>query len=110
MARSGQKALLERLRKLDQERDALAQQAKEQLIARANEVIKELNKLGFNYRLASSSRTREARGGISPNKPCQICKFRTDPPHDARRHKAQGRDKKPFTQAQLRDFGYTRLD
>jgi hypothetical protein len=34
-------------------------------------------------------------------KPCLICGFMTEPPHDARNHKSQGRDKRPFTEEEL---------
>lgn len=40
---------------------------------------------------------------------CPICKFETSPPHDGRKHRFQGDDKKPLTAAELREFGLQKV-
>lgn len=39
------------------------------------------------------------------NKPCPVCGFATNPGHDARKHRAQGDKKRPFTSKQLKELG-----
>lgn len=39
-----------------------------------------------------------------PNKPCGICNFVTDPPHDGRAHK--NRSQKPFNADELKELGF----
>ena len=99
---------LERLRQLDEERSSILQNAKEEALDQANRAIEALNSLGFNYRLTEGGRARRTSGGesrkgtrqVNPERPCPICGFRTEPPHDARRHRGQ-EPKRPFTEAEL---------
>ena len=103
---------LHRLKQLDQERAALIDGAKQEALARAKETIAELNALGFNYRLVAGERKAravkgEAASTTSSGKPCPICKFETDPPHDGRRHRAQKR-KRAFSPEELQEYGLSR--
>lgn len=95
---------LEKLRALDEQRSKLLQDAKAEALANARKAIDDLNALGFDYSLTeeSVSKGRKASGIKRPMKdgPCPICKFKTDPLHDARAHRSQEK-KKPFTQAEL---------
>ena len=101
---------IQRIKQLDQERSTLLASAKKEALTRATQAIDELNALGFNYRLAENGkpRTRKATRTIK-DAPCPVCQFKTDPPHDARGHRSQGKRKKPFTTAQLKELGYDKV-
>ena len=99
---------LERINQLDQERAQLIASAKEEALGRANSAIADLHTLGFSYRLVEGGRgerrasprgTRAVR-----NTACPVCKFQTSPPHDGRRHRAQGERKRPFTDKELKEM------
>jgi hypothetical protein len=112
MAKEPQLSALDRIRQLDEERKRIMEEAKGEALARANEAVDALNALGFNYRLASggegggTGRRATSEGGrkgtrqVNPNRPCPICGFRTEPPHDARRHRGQD-PKRPFSEEEL---------
>jgi hypothetical protein len=110
---------LERIKQLDKERTSLLDTAKKTALAAANQAITALNALGFNYRLitgggktASTKRKSKSRKGTRRVKdaPCPICKFKTAPPHDARKHRfAQGKKKRPFTAKELADLGLKKV-
>lgn len=103
---------LQRLKALDQERTALLENVKKEALARATAAIDELNSLGFAYRLAegtaSKMASRKGTRTISA-KPCPICEFETTPPHDARKHRAQGERKRAFTTRQLEELGLAKV-
>jgi len=83
--------------------------------------IADLNSLGFTYQLVEAGghgdvptpfakRGRKSgKTGITrkrdPNAPCDVCGFATTPGHDGRKHRAQGKNKKAFTGAELEGFG-----
>lgn len=104
-------SVLARLKKLDAEREKLLGDAKAEALAKAEAALKELNDLGFSYRLVEGSQRVPAakasgkRSGPS-DQPCPICQFKTDPPHDGRAHRSQ-KDKKPFTPEELEAKGFT---
>jgi hypothetical protein len=97
-----------RIKQLDQERSQLLSSAKKEALDRAKAAIDDLNGLGFSYQLSEGSApkrgTRKGTRQVS-DAPCPVCKFKTSPPHDARKHRAQGKRKKPFTAAQLNEMG-----
>lgn len=102
---------LDRIKQLDEERGRLMSEAKGEAMNRANEAIGALNALGFNYRLSegalnrrSTDRAEGSRKGtrsVNAERPCPICGFKTNPPHDARAHRAQGDKKRAFTADEL---------
>lgn len=107
---------LQRIRRLDEQRAALIEEARGEAMAKAEAAIAELNNLGFYFSLVEGGRSvLPASGGrkgtrqVDPNKPCPICAFVTDPPHDARAHRSQGKNKKPFTAAELSEKGLSRV-
>lgn len=108
-------SVLDRLKKLDAEREKLLDEAKSEALAAAEAAIKDLNDLGFNYRLVEAgqraavkeSGNGRRRSGPS-DQPCPICQFKTDPPHDGRAHRSQ-KEKKPFSPAELAEKGLTRV-
>ena len=107
--------ILDQLKKLDEQRAKLIEDAKAEALAKANAAVEELNALGFSYRLSEGSTTERKTAKQTrqrdPNKPCAICGFLTSPPHDARQkaHRDQGDTKKPLTAAQLKEAGLTKV-
>ena len=101
------KALLEEANKF---KDA----AETELKNSVEDQIKQLNSLGFNYRLVEGnepSRKSEKKPREKSDKPCGICNFKTNPPHDARlkAHRDQGEHKKPLNNKQLEEAGLTKV-
>lgn len=100
---------IQRIKQLDQERASLLASAKKEALTRATQAIDELNTLGFNYQLVENAKQRNRKVTRTiKDAPCPVCQFKTDPPHDARGHRSQGKRKKPFTPAQLKELGYTK--
>lgn len=110
---------VEKIKKLEAEANELRGQAKKEALAAVKAALADLNSLGFRYRLVEGGGdvpTPAKRGpkkggkGITrkrdPNAPCSVCNFVTEPPHDARRHRAQGKSKKALTAKELEDMGY----
>jgi hypothetical protein len=104
--------VLEKLRSLDEQRNKLLDEAKAEALQNARKAIEELNSLGFNYALTEEGggKGKKATGIKRPMKDaaCPICKFKTAPLHDARKHRSQDA-KKPFTKAELAELGLERL-
>jgi hypothetical protein len=66
--------------------------------------IAELKELGFDYpQVEGKAQTRKT----NPEKPCPICKFRTEPVHDRRAHK---KVKKPFSDWDLGERKLTKVE
>ena len=106
---------LDRIKRLDEERAALAEAAKDEALARAREAVELLNALGLPYQLLLAHPRRMKKAGkredgrTDPTRQhCPICNFLTDPPHDGRKHRTQGDDKRPFTDAELRELNLLR--
>jgi hypothetical protein len=96
-----------RIKELDKERSQLITTAKNEALVRANAAISDLNALGFNFTLTEEkARAVSGRKGTRQVKaaPCSVCKFETTPPHDARKHRAQGKRKRAFTTAELKEL------
>ena len=99
---------VEKIRELDEQKAKLIAAAKSDAIRKIDRVLKELNSLGFNYRLVAdgdrqpfAEKPRKGRGkGTVVNGLCKICSFPTVPPHDARSHRGQSK-KAPFTSQEL---------
>src|ERR1700693_2227181 len=96
---------LKRIKELDEERASLLDSAKKDALTKAKSAIADLNALGFAYQLAEGGRPKVGRKGTRTIKdsPCPVCKFKTSPPHDARRHRGQ-KTKKPFTVGELKEM------
>jgi len=111
MARSA----VEQICELDEQRAKLIAAAKAEATKKVGEALKQLNQLGFNYRLVADgshmSFEKKARAGRKKgrvkNSACKICNFRTIPPHDARTHRGQGK-KAPFKSKELAERGLRR--
>jgi hypothetical protein len=104
-----------RLKELDAERAKLLNAAKKEALSRAQAAVADLNALGFSYalrarqpKLSKASAKKQTRR--TKDAPCSICKFRTSPPHDARKHRfTQGKRKRPFTTNELTDMGLKKM-
>lgn len=100
-----------RLKQIDEEREAILTSARDEAMESVKQAVSNLNELGFNYRVIEGGRGRAgSRAGTRTTKdaPCPICKFKTDPLHDGRAHRAQ-ENKKPFTVAELKERGMTKV-
>ena len=111
---TAQTSLLDRLKKLDDERSKLIEGAKSEAMTKAKEAIDELNSLGFHYRLTDMAQPARVKSpGASTrqmkNEPCPICHFLTNPPHDRRAHRMQ-KTKAPFSAAELKEKGYEKTE
>jgi hypothetical protein len=99
-----------RIKQLDQERAQLISSARKEALDRAKAAIADLSALGFNYRLLEGGKTSKRSApngtGFVKDAPCPVCKFKTSPLHDARKHKRQGKRKRPFTPAELKELAF----
>ncbi len=112
-------SVLEKLKKLEAEAGELRAQAKKEAMAAVKSALADLNGLGFKYQLVEAGtapkdgpfpmKGGKRKDGITrhrdPNKPCDVCGFATNPGHDARKHRAQGKNKKAFTASELEGLG-----
>lgn len=95
------------IKHLQEEIARLTAQAKDEALEQARAAVETLNALGFDYRLIDAAKS----GGMpvkkrkAANHACTVCGFATDPHHDARKHKGQGSDQRPFTDDELTAFG-----
>jgi hypothetical protein len=131
-AQSVAKSPIEQIQELDAQREEILSEAKTNALTRAEEAVSELNALGFHYYIGETEKNVrramrrpkqlpgvERRGRAkhasldksalhkpSSDKPCPICNFQTDPPHDKRSHRNYPR---AFTERQLAEWGMTRL-
>ncbi len=105
-----------RIKEIDAMRVKLLTAAKNEAFARAEQAVADLNALGFSYTLADGGpkarrkTSRRKRERTIKDAPCPVCKFKTKPPHDARRHRfSQGKKKNPFTPAELQKLGLKKV-
>jgi len=110
---------VQRLKELRHEESSLLATAKKEALAKGADVIAELRELGFNYRLVEEdagsgprrkNSAKSAGKGVPSGSPCPVCKFKTEPPHDARTHRRQGDHKRPFTPKQLAELELTKTE
>jgi hypothetical protein len=102
--------------KLAESRAKLLTDAKNELLARGQQIIVELGALGFRYKIGpttpgpSQSPKKDVGKMLQhkPKGPCPICGFATDPPHDGRTHRRLP-EKKPFSAAELEERGLVRV-
>lgn len=103
---------MDQIKRLQDQINSLQSEARDQLIAQANQAIRDLNHMGFDYRLVQGGERGRSAGKATrlsdPDRPCPVCKFRTTPFHDARTHRRQGSNKKAFTADELRELGLKR--
>lgn len=101
--------ILDQLKKLDDQRATLLEGAKQEALDKAEAAVNDLNALGFSYRLVEGAGKATKSKGTrqrDPDKPCGVCKFATEPPHDGRAHKNKQKKPAPFTADELKQYGY----
>ena len=105
------KSVLDQIRALEAQKAELMQGARAEALQKAKSAVSALNSLGLNYRLVEARGQGSGRKGmrrIDSSRPCPICKFQTNPPHDARAHRGQ-KSKKPFGIRELEERGMTKV-
>jgi hypothetical protein len=81
-----------------------------ELLAERTKLNEQLAQLGYMEHTAPKKRgTRAGAGTVDPTKPCSVCNFITTPNHDARKHRAQGENKKAFNAKELEAFGLKKV-
>jgi len=101
---------LDQLKSLDSQRAKILDNAKSEAMGKVQGALVDLNALGFSYVIAESRKGAKRSARDRKDEPCPVCKFKTSPPHDGRRHRAQGSKKKAFTSAELAQFGLAKVD
>jgi hypothetical protein len=92
-----QKSAIEQIKELKAQLESKTEQAKAEALDKAGEAIAFLRELGLgsdtilkDLGFRGRATAKESREERSPkDEPCQICSFRTDPPHDGRAHRGQ---------------------
>jgi hypothetical protein len=111
-----QKSAIEEIKELRAQLESKTEQAKAEALDKASVAIGFLRELGLDndailkeLGFRGRATAKETREGQAPkDEPCQICHFRTDPPHDGRTHRGQAK-KKPFTAEELEQKGLTKV-
>lgn len=101
---------VQRLAKLDAERAEILATAKDAALVKANEAVDELNALGFHYLLCEEGEKPNGTKKGEPSGPCPICNVTTNPPHDGRTHRTQKPEKRAFTDEELKQRGYVKVN
>jgi len=106
--------VLEQIRNVEHQKTKV----KAETLRKVKQALKELNKLGFDYKVVRNGKgkgrangTVKERGANSrtlKDAPCRICGFRTVGPHDARAHRGQAK-KARFTRKELAERGLRRV-
>jgi hypothetical protein len=107
-----EKSATQRIQELDDERALIFEQAKEELLEKANEVVAQLNALGLHYTLTNGAGRGKAKVAKATKRTitemCPICEFQTNPPHDGRTHRSQ-KKKIQFSATALKEKGLERV-
>lgn len=98
----------DRIKEMESETERMKEAAK--IVASVEDAISALKELGFTYKLVEGGRSTNTGKGTVSNKPCPVCKFLTSPPHDRRAHRQRDYPKKPFTAAELKELGLTKVE
>jgi len=91
----------EKALKAKAEMETLFQAAIDEQLAIIKEAEGKLAELGYTGSTKKKSGTRQK----DPNKPCSLCNFLTEPPHDARAHRSQ-KKKAAFSKEELDERGF----
>jgi hypothetical protein len=108
-------SVIDRIKKLDLERSTLLSDAKKEALALVQQGLDGLRALGLSFNLVEGERRNKrakrsgAGKGAIQDAPCPICGFKTEPPHDARKHRGQGKRKRAFTGKQLQELGLKKV-
>jgi hypothetical protein len=111
-----QKSAIEEIKELKARLESMAEHAKAEALAKANEAIGVLRELGIDNdailkELGFMGQTKDQEGRVKrppKDEPCQVCNFKTDPPHNGRSHRGQAK-KRPFTAEELAEKRLTKV-
>jgi hypothetical protein len=114
--RDMQKSAIEEIKELKARLESMAEHAKAEALAAANEAIGVLRDLGIDndailkeLGFRGQAKDQESRVKRPPkDEPCPVCNFKTDPPHNGRSHRGQAK-KWPFTDEELEEKGLTKV-
>jgi hypothetical protein len=98
-----------RIKELEAEKSKLIESAKSEAPGRAKQAVSDLNALGFSYQLVDRVSNAKPKKGMVSGKACPICDWKTNPPHDARAHRSQGKRKHAFSSKELTDLGLRKV-
>jgi len=101
---------LDQLKQLDSQRTKIIENAKSEAMSKVQMALDDLNELGFSYVISEGGKGALRSVRERKDEPCPTCKFKTLPPHDGRRHRAQGSKKKPFTNQELTRLGFVKAE
>ena len=102
------KSVYDQLKDLDSQRQKLMEGAMAEAMATMKTALEAVNSLGRHFRLVEDTGSGKKGTRQVRDVPCKVCGFRTRPPHDARRHRAQ-KTKKPFTNGELQRMGLEKV-
>jgi hypothetical protein len=91
---------LSQLRALEKQKSKLIESAKFELLQKIDKDLRALRDLGFDYALSKKRAHKRVNGKRLSGRPCGICGFATEKPHDARSHRWQ-KPKAPFSDKEL---------
>lgn len=106
----------EEMQQLERRLEELRSQLRGDAEAGLMQSLEDFNKMNFGvtYELrpargtaakARSGRPAKTTRKVDASRPCPVCGFNTTPPHDARAHRSQGANKRPFTAEELAEKG-----
>jgi len=114
MTSSAIESTLAQVQELEEQKKTLIATAAASAKQQADQAISTLRTLGFQCTFAiqqpKNDKFKVAARRQPSDKPCQICQFKTSPPHDQRSHRYQGDDKLPFSEMELQEKGYRRIE
>jgi len=96
---------LSKIKKLQEQMAEVSKEAVDEALQQAEDAIETLGTLGQRYRLVRLGARSKGSRQANPDRLCPVCEFKTDPPHDARQHRGQGKNKRAFSAAQLSELG-----
>ena len=104
-----EKTALEEIQKLQEQIEKKKQEALDELegdLREARATVRDIEKQIADLKGRSPRKAGERE---KKDAPCSICGFKTNPVHDARSHRSQGKKKEAFTAAELREKGMEKV-
>ncbi|SRR5258708_4312787 len=99
-------SILDQLKKLDEQRYQLLENAKKEAMLKVEAGVAELDQLGFSYHLVEGgSSPKKSSGSRNTDPSKKYCSYCEISGHDGRAHRSQGDRKKKFTASELKEMG-----
>lgn len=101
------KNAIENVLKIQEQYEQARKAAVQEIQAQIKELNDQLRSLGVD---SGNGVARKAAGTRQKSEaPCSVCGFKTNPPHDARAHRSQGKKKEAFNKAHLDERGLAKV-